>query len=443
MSSNKQQTNYTFTLREPQKPLQALLMSSTANVLAAGSSRVGKSWLFMLNAILIAQAFDGCRIGIFRRHRNSCEKQLFKITLDQVLRSLGLAQEYAAGKNKSDLTLTLPNGSVLVFGGLDKDDKEKELGSEYQIIWMNETTQFTYEDVEFMRGRLNGDIYHPVHGHKLQHKMWFDCNPDTFDDWEYKLFVQKIQPLTKRSLQAPEDYAYVQMVTDDEDYIRRNIDQSDEWKQRFIYANWTASNPNAMFNRKMINDNRYEGSMDGQWPKGLAFRKVVVGVDPAVSSNANSDHTGIIVAGIDYKGECYVLADYSTQSLEWENEVIRAFDEWQADLIIAERNQGGFLVEKAIRAVRRNASYESVWAVRGKDVRADPIASKYRQGHVHHVGELDELEAEMVSFDPSNVRRGGSPDRMDACVWALWKLFDISGDAKQPGRASVTYTSLF
>lgn len=430
MAKKSSPTTPTFQLREPQKPLLQLLKRDVPNVLAAGSSRVGKSWLFMVWLVLLCQWYPNSRHGVFRRNRNSCETNLFKLTLYQVLNALGVMGEYAGGINKSDLTITFPNGSIISFHGLDEHNRDKVLGSEFHTIWMNEVSEFDYEDVEFLRGRLFGEVFHKDTGKKLPHRMFFDCNPDTFDDWEYKLFVEQIHPLSKRPLQAPDDYDYVRMVTDDQEYIRRNIDQSDEWKERFIYANWTASNPNALFNRKMINDNRFYGDVSA-----LTFAKIVVGVDPHAVSNATSDLTGIVVAGIDYDGEAYILADRSTNDKDWERIVIEAFDEFEADLIVAERNNGGDMVEKVIRQARKNAPIQTVWASRGKEVRAEPIALKYRQGHVHHVGDgLSELETEMTSFGGSGRRK--SPDRMDAMVWAVWALFDIGGDKKGTGTIS-------
>ncbi len=378
------------------------------------------TWLYLL-----CQWFPNSRHGVFRRNRNSCEKNLFKLTLIQVLNAFGVMGEYRDCINKSDMEITFPNGSIISFHGLDEHNRDKVLGSEFHTIWMNEVSEFEYEDVEFLRGRLNGDVFHKDTGKKLQHRMFFDCNPDTFDDWEYKLFVEQIHPINKKPLKAPEDYAYVKMITDDVEYIRRNIDQSDEWKQRFIYANWTASNPNALFNRKMINDNRFTGNVDD-----LELVKIVVGVDPAVTSTAKSDYTGIIVAGITKDNQVYILADRSTKRRDWEADVIRAFDDFDADLIVAERNQGGDLVEKTIRQVRRNAPVKLVFATRGKLVRAEPIATRYRAGDVHHTDNLSELETEMTTYGGER-SSSKSPDRMDAMVWALTHLFDINGDIKR------------
>ncbi len=391
--------------------------------------------------------YPGSRHGIFRRNRNACDRNLFKLTLHQAIKSMGLTSHLDGCVNKSDLTVTFPNGSVIAFGGLDEHNRDRELGSEYQTIWMNEVSEFDYEDVEFLKGRLYDQVKKdaelaplgaPI---TLRHRMFFDCNPGTFDDWDYKLFVQRIHPLTNAPLQYPQDYGLHRLITDDQDYIRRNADQSEEWKQRFIYANWTSSNPDAMFQRGYIDRNRHYGDLP-------PLKHVVVGVDPAGTSHEKSDWTGIIVAGIDYDGHVYVLADRSVKSQDWEKVVIDAYEEFQADEIVAERNSGHDLVKKVIYQAAKGAiSVDDVWAKRNKEVRAKPIADKYRDGFVHHLGDdphkerLSALETQMCAFG-GVAQKGKSPDRMDALVWALWKLFKInstSGPARVRAVAQQGY----
>ena len=103
------------------------------------------------------------------------------------------------------------------------------------------------------------------------------------------------------------------------------------------------------------------------------------------------------------------------RNLSWYQE-----SEFRADRIVAEVNNGGDLVEDVIRVIDRNVSYKAVHASRGKIVRAEPISALYEQKRVHHVGLFAELETQMCSFVPDNF--DGSPDRVDALVWALTEL---------------------
>jgi phage terminase large subunit-like protein len=156
------------------------------------------------------------------------------------------------------------------------------------------------------------------------------------------------------------------------------------------------------------------------------LQRVVVAIDPAVTSGEDADETGIIAAGIDNAGEAYVLEDCSGryQPHEWAAKALELYRRHHADRIIAERNNGGDLVEATIRSVDPNASFKSVHASRGKVTRAEPISALYEQGRVHHVGTFTQLEDQLCSFtsDFNRSTSGYSPDRLDALVWALTEL---------------------
>ncbi len=150
--------------------------------------------------------------------------------------------------------------------------------------------------------------------------------------------------------------------------------------------------------------------------------RIVVAIDPATTSGENSDETGIVLAGRGVDGHAYVFRDLSCRlsSNGWGQRAINAYREFGADRIIAEVNNGGDLVEDVLRVIDRNVSYKAVHASRGKVVRAEPISALYEQQRVHHVGLFGELETQMCSFVPDHL--DGSPDRVDAPVWALTEL---------------------
>jgi len=155
------------------------------------------------------------------------------------------------------------------------------------------------------------------------------------------------------------------------------------------------------------------------------LRRVVVAIDPAVSTNEGSDLTGIVVAGIGRDRQGYVLGDrsgkYSPDA--WAREAVAAYRGHEADRIVAEVNNGGLLVEKTLRTVSSSVSFRAVHASRGKVIRAEPVAALYEQRKVHHVGSLAALEDQLCDFTTDFDRgRSGSPDRLDALVWALTDL---------------------
>jgi phage terminase large subunit-like protein len=152
--------------------------------------------------------------------------------------------------------------------------------------------------------------------------------------------------------------------------------------------------------------------------------RVVVAVDPSVSATGASDETGIIVCGVSGRGpdsQFYVLADESLRGSphRWASRVAVVYEKWGADRVVPERNQGGQMVEDTLRNVAPNLPVRSVYASRGKALRAEPIVALYEQGRVHHVGVFPELEEQACTWVPGV---GRSPDRLDALVYALTDL---------------------
>lgn len=175
--------------------------------------------------------------------------------------------------------------------------------------------------------------------------------------------------------------------------------------------------PGALWKRSTIDKYRVE--------KAPELVRIVVGVDPSGSDKTTSDEAGIIVAGIDVKGEGYVLEDLTGLFTpnQWAFKAIGAYLKWDADRIVGEVNYGGDMVETIIRNLSPDVSYKSVTASHGKYLRAEPIAALYERGKVHHVGRYDKLEDEMCLWLPGDK----SPNRMDALVWCFTELMAKPG----------------
>jgi phage terminase large subunit-like protein len=135
----------------------------------------------------------------------------------------------------------------------------------------------------------------------------------------------------------------------------------------------------------------------------------------------------VAALGADERG--YVLADRSLRgsSREWGRAAVEAYYGFKADRIIAERNFGGAMVEHVIKTADQNAPFSEVVASRGKVQRCEPISALYEQGRVSHVGSLDLLEDQMCQMSTTGFMGDGSPDRVDALVWALSELM-LTGD---------------
>jgi phage terminase large subunit-like protein len=177
--------------------------------------------------------------------------------------------------------------------------------------------------------------------------------------------------------------------------------------------------PGALWSRDWI-----DGARVAVAPPDLM--RVVVAIDPAVTSGEDADETGIVVAGVSSDQEVYVLADLSGRYAphEWAREAVGAYHRYQADCVVAEVNNGGEMVEAVLRQVDANVSFRAVHASRGKVTRAEPCAALYEQARAHHVGAFPKLEDQMCSLtsDFDRKRAGYSPDRADALVWALTTL---------------------
>ena len=160
------------------------------------------------------------------------------------------------------------------------------------------------------------------------------------------------------------------------------------------------------------------------------MRRVVVALDPPVTATVSSDACGIVVAGLGADGRAYVLADRTVQGREahvWAQAAIGAYDDFEADRMVAETNQGGDLVVAVLQQFRKELPVHKVHATRGKWVRAEPVASLYAQGRVVHVGRFEALEDQMCAFGPDGRVEGRSPDRVDALVWAVTELMLSDG----------------
>lgn len=174
--------------------------------------------------------------------------------------------------------------------------------------------------------------------------------------------------------------------------------------------------------------------------------RIVVAVDPSGTSGDedDGDWIGIVVAGIDELGHGYIIADRSIKAgpLGWGKAAVDAYHFFKADRIVAETNFGGAMVESTIRSVDPDVSYSSVNASRGKHIRAEPVSALYEQGRVSHVqgGDprdedkvgLSVLEDQMCLMAASGYAGEGSPDRLDAAVWAITELM-LEKEGKKAG----------
>jgi phage terminase large subunit-like protein len=180
----------------------------------------------------------------------------------------------------------------------------------------------------------------------------------------------------------------------------------------------------ALWNREMLERLRVRTT--------APLTRIVVAVDPPAAERAKNSCCGIVVAGLDMSGRAAVLADLSVANAspgEWGAAVVKAYRRFQADRVVAEVNQGGDMVAAILHTMDAGLPVTTVRATRGKYLRAEPVAALYEQGRVAHAGMFPALEDQMCDFGPDGLSGGGSPDRLDALVWALTSLM-LSGQGE-------------
>jgi len=187
-------------------------------------------------------------------------------------------------------------------------------------------------------------------------------------------------------------------------------------------------NPNALFKLADLDAARVAVAPE--------LRRIVVAVDPAVSAKPQSDETGIVVGGVALcsclggspQQHAFVLADLSGRYSpdQWARVVAGAYDRFRADRVVAEKNQGGDLVESTLRTLGDSKlAFKAVHATRGKSLRAEPIAALVEQRRVHLVGSFPYLEGQLTQWNP--LADSWSPDRLDAFVYLLTELLVNGG----------------
>jgi phage terminase large subunit-like protein len=204
---------------------------------------------------------------------------------------------------------------------------------------------------------------------------------------------------------------------------------------------------NTRLGRQEIDGELIEDRADALWSRAMietcrtgeapALQRIVVAVDPPVSSGERADACGLVAAGRAENGIFYVIADDSLAGLSPAGWAARAIALWRrvsADALVVEVNQGGEMVRAVIAEADRTVPVIDVRARRGKWLRAEPVAALYEQGRVKHVGAFPALEDEMCDFGLDGLSGGRSPDRLDALVWAITALsFGERGEPRVRG----------
>jgi len=305
-------------------------------------------------------------------------------------------------------SLTWENGSKAVF--FSAEDPERLRGPQAYSAWCDElcawrNAQDTWDMMMF--GLRLGK--HP--------KVFVTTTPKTTK------LIRTILDDEKTTISTGSTYDNAANLADTFlDAVRKTYEGTRLGRQE-LYAEILDEASGALWNRTLLAKCEIEKEEVPQ------LSRIVISIDPAVTANAESDMTGIVVAGIDVNGTAYVLEDHTGRYTpqQWASKAIQLYRDHMADRIVAERNQGGDMVRHTLHTEDETVPVKLVHASRGKMARAEPVSALYEQSKVKHVRGLNDLEDQMVQWEP--LGSIGSPDRLDALVWALTDL-SLNGYAK-------------
>lgn len=430
-----------------QRALKVMTDPVARHTLLLGGARSGKTFLVERAITNRCLMYPRSRHLSLRLHRTTAEKYLWKQTLKDVLDKC--FPDLNVRPNNSRLVLNFPNGSSYWFGGLDEGDKgEGLLGSDWNTIHYDEISEMPIPMVMQSRTRLSLKSFSVDRKRECVNRTFATINPTFVTSPVYKMYIAKFD--VERNLPMPLEVAatynsYQINPADNlenlsKDFLADLAAQTEANKRRFLYGEWSEESKDALFRLSNLNRARVQSFDEA---KAINFDKIVVAVDPAVSQSAKADMTGIVVVGwvrpraSDKRssGAYYLLQDCSLVGTpdEWAQAAYNAYIDWRADLIVGERNNGGDLVEKNVRSVSRTVPFKSVWASRGKAIRAQPVVALSEKGDLRIVVSLPELEEEMTTWnpDPELKDKQKSPNRLDAMVWGVTEC--MGGVYKEAG----------
>ncbi len=311
--------------------------------------------------------------------------------------------------------LAWPNGSIgRIFGAYTPEDVERWRGPQHCLVWLDELSVWRQLDECWENMRL---------GLRLgRHPRAIITTTPKPRKLLKKLMERRDAVVTHATTR---DNPHLDIAVRDDLY---DLFRGTRLERQELGGEFVDEIEGALWTRAMLEHLR------GKPPAQMS--RIVVAVDPAVTSGLLSDETGIVVAGIG-GGYGWVLQDRSLRASPamWASAAVEAYHSWQADRIIAESNNGGDMVRDTILGVDSTVPVKLVTASQGKRTRAEPIAARYEQGKILHAegADLTALEGQMCTWLPSSVE---SPDRMDAMVWAMSELMLGSGWSSVTGSAS-------
>lgn len=404
----------------PKQKLATRLLARQRHTCLVGGSRSMKTFTLVRAIAHRACKYPHSRHGIFRFRGNAARSSISLDTLPKVFRLC--YPNVPIVEHRQDGYFELPtNKSQIWVGGLDdKERTEKILGNEYATVLLNECSQIPYGAVLIIQTRLAQVIK------DCAQRAFYDLNPVGKGHWSNIMFGDKKEPRSRQPYPHPENYARMFMNPKDNphltaDYLEELQNLPERQRKRFYDGEYIDEVDGALWTYEVIETHRIEKDALPE------MKRITVNVDPsgaADQDNTGNDEIGITVTGIGVDNHGYVLEDCSVKEgpAKWGRRVVKAYHDWNADSVIAEKNFGGEMVRFVINTADKNVPVRLVNASHGKTVRAEPISSLYEKGLCHHVGRHPRLEDQMAAWATSGYTGEGSPDRADSMVWGFTHL---------------------
>lgn len=392
-----------------------LFLNDTRYFILTGGRGGAKS--FGVGSFLTLLTFLPTQKALFTRYTlTSAKTSIIPEFIDKIERG-GASAEFSI---TNDEIINKGTGSSIIFKGIKTSSGNQTAA----LKSLQGITAFILDEAEeLVEEEVFDKIDLSVRQKGTQNRVILILNPAYKTHWIYKRFFEPHNiPNEFNGVVDGVTYIHTSYLDNlenlDEGFIKQieNLKATNLRKyNHVVLGHWAeADEESALWKYALIERNRvYELP---------PLKRIVVAVDPAVTSEKSSDETGIVVAGIDFHGFAYVLDDvsgrYSPNVMA--GMAIQAYKAHQADRIVAEVNNGGDLVETILRNADPTISYKGVHASRGKVTRAEPVVALYEQGKVKHLKNLPKLELQMTTWAAKEGEK--SPDRVDALVWALTDL---------------------
>lgn len=328
-----------------------------------------------------AEALIGCAAdsmgfrAVCIREVQKTLRESAKRLLEDKIEAFGLQNSFQILNDR----IVTPGGGTIIFQGMQDHTAESIKSLEnFQVAWVEEAQTLSQKSLELLRPTIRSK----------GSELWFSWNPRSASDPVDKFFRGLTPP--ESSIIIGINYPDNKLFPTELEAERQHDYATNQGRYDHIWlGGYEPEAVGAIFNRANIHENRKAEAPE--------LERIVIGIDPAVTDNENSDHHGIAVCGLGSDGRGYLLEDASLQGgpHQWATRAVAMFDLYEANAIVIEVNQGGDLLRHTLETVRKGIPIIEVRATKGKHVRAEPISALYAINKISHIGTFNDLENQL------------------------------------------------